>query len=252
MSEDNKNIVILVLQYSVVVKGIERKLNDAGYRTIVLSDTYEKITELAPKTDLFFLYLPGDIGGKADLMDKLRIICNLVKVNGKNMIIVGETRDHSDLVKEHPIISEFSWIDRPVEMDILGPAIENTIAGNIVGGKKRILIVDDDSSYAMMIKEWIKADYQTEIVTAGMQAITFLLKNPVDLILLDYEMPVVDGPQVLQMLRQEPVTAHIPVIFLTGIGTKEAVERVMLLKPEGYVLKSTSKEDLLKYLRGKI
>ena len=85
-----------------------------------------------------------------------------------------------------------------------------------------------------------------------MQAIKFLLKRPVDLILLDYEMPIVDGPQVLQMLRQEPATEHIPVIFLTGVGTKEAVQRVMSLKPDGYILKSTSRDNLLKYLYGKL
>lgn len=74
----------------------------------------------------------------------------------------------------------------------------------------------------------------------------------VDLILLDYEMPVVDGPQVLQMLRQEPATSNIPVIFLTGNGTKEAVARVMELKPDGYILKSTTRENLMKYLYGKL
>ena len=73
-----------------------------------------------------------------------------------------------------------------------------------------------------------------------------------DLILLDYEMPVVDGPQVFQMLRQEPATRNIPVIFLTGVGTREGVERVMALKPDGYVLKSTTKSKLLESLREKL
>ena len=103
-----------------------------------------------------------------------------------------------------------------------------------------------------MVREWIKDDYQADIVTAGVQAIKFLIKKSADLILLDYEMPVVDGPQVLQMLREEPETADIPVIFLTGIGTKEAVQRVMALKPDGYILKTTTREDLLKYLNGKL
>ena len=89
-----------------------------------------------------------------------------------------------------------------------------------------------------------------------MQAISFLLKVPegskVDLILLDYEMPVVDGPQVLQMLRQDPATKDIPVVFLTGIGTKEAVSRVMALKPDGYILKSTTRADILGYLGSKL
>ena len=71
-------------------------------------------------------------------------------------------------------------------------------------------------------------------------------------ILLDYEMPVVDGPQVLQMLRQEPATQKIPVVFLTGVGTREGVERVMALKPDGYILKSTTKDKLLEYLGEKL
>ncbi len=120
----------------------------------------------------------------------------------------------------------------------------------------RILIVDDDPAYAKIVREWIRDKYKVDIVTAGMQAISFLLKLPendqVDLILLDYEMPVVDGPQVLQMLRQEPGTASIPVIFLTGNGTKEAVTRVMGLKPDGYLLKSTQKNDLLKFLKDRL
>ena len=119
-------------------------------------------------------------------------------------------------------------------------------------GKKKILVVDDDPSFARMIKEWMKDDYQIYSVTSGMKAITFLLQTPVDLILLDYEMPVVDGPQVFQMLRQEPATRNIPVIFLTGVGTREGVERVMALKPDGYVLKSTTKSKLLESLREKL
>ncbi len=113
--------------------------------------------------------------------------------------------------------------------------------------------MDDDPSYAKMVREWIKDTYRTDIVTAGMQAISFLLKvpedEPVGLILLDYEMPVVDGPQVLQMLRQDPATDSIPVVFLTGNGTKEAVSRVMELKPHGYILKSTTRDDLLESIK---
>ncbi len=122
--------------------------------------------------------------------------------------------------------------------DNVEKALKSEVAADV---KRKILIVDDDPSYAGMVREWIKDVYQVNVVTAGMQAISFLLKHPVDLILLDYEMPVVDGPQVLQMLRQEPETSHIPVVFLTGVGTPEEVKRVMALKPSGYILKSTTR-----------
>ena len=55
-----------------------------------------------------------------------------------------------------------------------------------------------------------------------------------------------------KMLRNEPEIKDIPVLFLTGIGTKDAVERVMTLKPDGYILKSTTREDLLGYLDKKL
>ncbi len=260
----NKNIVIVVLQYSVVVKGIEKKLIDADYNASILAEGFERIRDLSSTTDLFLLYLPSSVSDKLDMIEKLNYIIKRVTDNGRNLILVGEAGERAELAKKMPHISDFIWVDRPIEMDILRPAIEDAIAGpgasdgkssagsGSGSGKKRILIVDDDPSYAKMVREWIKDTYQTDIVTAGMQAISFLLKNKVDLILLDYEMPVVDGPQVLQMLRQEEATKDIPVVFLTGVGSKDSVKRVMALKPAGYVLKTTTRDDLLKYLKGKV
>ncbi len=68
------------------------------------------------------------------------------------------------------------------------------------------------------------------------------------MILLDYEMPVTSGPQVLEMIRSETKTDTIPVIFLTGKGDRESVMKVVALKPDGYLLKSTDKATLLKSL----
>jgi CheY-like chemotaxis protein len=116
----------------------------------------------------------------------------------------------------------------------------------------RILVVDDDESVCALIKSIMEGSYGIRVLLSGRDAVREAVDYMPDLILLDYEMPVVDGPQVLQMLRQEPSTAKIPIVFLTGIGTKEAVERVMSLKPDGYILKSTTKDNLLKYLRGKL
>ena len=62
-------------------------------------------------------------------------------------------------------------------------------------------------------------------------------------------MPITDGPQVLEMIRQEPNLADIPTIFLTGVDSMQAVSRAAHLKPEGYILKSTSKGDLMMYIK---
>ena len=87
------------------------------------------------------------------------------------------------------------------------------------------------------------------MANSGLQAIKWLAKNKVDLILLDHEMPVTTGPQVLEMLRNDPETQSIPVMFLTGKSDKESVMKVVALKPEGYFLKTIQKGELLEKLQ---
>ena len=248
-----KLIIILTYQYSVVVKGIERNLQEEGFNTVLVNDTFEQVGGLAPQADLFLFYLPNDIASDVAKIEKFARVCAKINTYGKNMVILGEKKDRKDIMNGRYGADDFVWLDRPVDIKNLVNEMNVAMARPVVSGdKKRILIIDDDPSYASMVREWIKDTYKTDVVTSGMHAITFLLKNPVNLILLDYEMPVVDGPQVLQMLREEEATSNIPVIFLTGNGTKEAVTRVMELKPEGYVLKSTTREDLLNYLSKKL
>ena len=132
-----------------------------------------------------------------------------------------------------------------------------TLAGTDEGVRKsRILIIDDDPSFAKMVREWIKDIYKVDVITDGSKATVFLGKMPadnrVDLILLDYEMPVCDGPEVFGLIRREPSYADIPIVFLTGNGSEEAIAKVMELKPDGYIIKSGSRESLLEYISTKL
>ncbi len=255
MARNEKNVVILMYKFSVVVKGIEKMLTDLGYTVDILSEDFSYLESIAETAGIFMVYLPSDIMDDPIRFKTLSKTCDIITSCGAHVVFVGEANYHYELVMALPKIKNFPWMDRPIEIDHLAKVLEKTgKVQNDADRKKRILIVDDDPSYAKMVREWIKEIYKVDIVTAGMQAISFLLKVPetdcIDLILLDYEMPVVDGPQVFQMLRQEPATAKIPVVFLTGLSTKEAVARVMALKPDGYILKSTTKDALHEYLKG--
>ena len=253
----NIDIVVVMFQYSVIIKSIERKLTELECRFTTVSEGLEYNFEREGKyANLILFYLPPDINDEAAKLGLVRKLCRTVLERGQKAVLIGESKYQADFLAEIPKLKKYPWINRPIDMKALEDAlVQEMEREEIPERKKRILIVDDDPSYAKMIREWIKTDYRVDIVTAGMQAITFLLKVPeddrIDMILLDYEMPVVDGPQVLQMLRQESATADIPVVFLTGNGTREAVSRVMALKPEGYILKSTSKADLMDFLEKK-
>jgi len=253
----NIDIVVVMFQYSVIIKSIERKLTELECRFTTVSEGLEYNFEREGKyANLILFYLPPDINDEAAKPGLVRKLCRTVLERGQKAVLIGESKYQADFLAEIPKLKKYPWINRPIDMKALEDAlVQEMEREEIPERKKRILIVDDDPSYAKMIREWIKTDYRVDIVTAGMQAITFLLKVPeddrIDMILLDYEMPVVDGPQVLQMLRQESATADIPVVFLTGNGKREAVSRVMALKPEGYILKSTSKADLMDFLEKK-
>ncbi len=252
MSEQKK-VVILLFRYSVVVKGIERNLCDLGYNVEIVTENFDCIEENSSSTDIYIMYLPGDIMDDRVKLMELGDVCKTIAKLGQKMMIIGETKYHMELAAAVPAIDEYAWLDRPVENNTLAVTVENVIAGKaLVRGKKRVLIVDDDPSYAGMVREWIKEHYKVDVVTAGLQAVSFLMKNKVDLVLLDYEMPGVNGPGVLKMLRQEEATKDLRVVFLTGVGTKEEVAKVMEMKPDGYVLKSTTRDNLLAYINKKL
>lgn len=112
--------------------------------------------------------------------------------------------------------------------------------------KRKILLVDDSDFMRARIVKLLSEDYEMIEANSSVSAIKKITINRPDLILLDYEMPVFDGRQALEMIRSEKDTANIPVIFLTGRGDMESVKKVMQLKPEGYMLKTLSDADIKK------
>lgn len=116
--------------------------------------------------------------------------------------------------------------------------------------KKKILVVDDSKVVLQSMKELLGKDYDITPAESGVAAIRCITLNQPDLILLDYEMPVCDGKQVLEMIRAEKSWADIPVIFLTGRGDAESVKNVMSLKPAGYMLKTMKPDEIKKVIDG--
>lgn len=112
--------------------------------------------------------------------------------------------------------------------------------------RPKILVVDDSMTMRQGMKQLLGEDYEVALVESGVAAIRAITLNRPDLILLDYEMPVCDGRQTLEMLRAEKSFADIPVIFLTGRSDPESVRKVMSLKPEGYLLKYLKPAEIKK------
>ncbi len=115
--------------------------------------------------------------------------------------------------------------------------------------KKKILVVDDSDVMLQAMKRLLEETYSVSLAKSGVAAIRSMTLDKPDLVLLDYEMPVCNGKQVLEMIRAEEELANTPVIFLTGRTDRESVRNVVALKPAGYLPKSMKSEDIKKNIK---
>ena len=81
---------------------------------------------------------------------------------------------------------------------------------------KKILIVDDDSINCMLAKHALASDYEAVTVNSGKEALLWLEKELPDLILMDIEMPEMDGKTVVKQIKACKAWNKIPVVFLTA------------------------------------
>lgn len=112
--------------------------------------------------------------------------------------------------------------------------------------KDKILVVDDSEFMLARMRQLLADKYDILESNSSISAIRMIALNRPDLVLLDYEMPICDGKQALEMIRSDKDIADIPVMFLTGRGDKESVKNVKALKPEGYLLKTMPDDFIMK------
>ena len=141
-----------------------------------------------------------------------------------------------------------SGVGTPIEAENALTEVEQYLMKRETQGgenaKQKILIVDDSLTIRQAMKNLLNEDYDPMLAESGVAAIRAITLNRPDLILLDYEMPVVDGKQTLEMLRSETAFANIPVIFLTGRSDPDVVRKLLALKPAGYLLKSLKPAEI--------
>jgi len=104
--------------------------------------------------------------------------------------------------------------------------------------KPMILIVDDTATNIQVLAACLKDDYRLKVATGGEQCLTLVKAEPYpDLILLDIEMPDIDGYDVCRRLKEEAITASIPIIFVTAKQEIKDEEYGLTLGAVDYITK---------------
>lgn len=110
---------------------------------------------------------------------------------------------------------------------------------------KKILLIDDSMIQQRMLHIMLKDKYEVLTAESGIEGIQQAKLRQPDLILLDYDMPIMNGKETFLKLQQNDETKDIPVIFLTGVIDKKQVAEVLMLRPKGYLVKPVEKERLI-------
>ena len=159
---------------------------------------------------------------------------------------IGSPKELEETLKLFPKELISGVFERPIRPDEVADALlEAAKKERMMRENKRVLVVDDDPMLLRSIKDMLSDHYRIYTANSGLNAIKLLEKTDIDLILLDYEMPVVNGPQVIEMLKSDLEYVWIPIFFLTAKSDKESVLNAYHLGVEGYLLKSTPKAEII-------
>lgn len=102
---------------------------------------------------------------------------------------------------------------------------------------KHVLIVDDSNMYCIIAKNTLESSYKVSLAHSGQEVLTFLEKEIPDLILMDIEMPGMNGKEVLRRMKLHKEWSKIPVIFLSAISEQETEVECLELGADDFIAK---------------
>jgi len=112
-----------------------------------------------------------------------------------------------------------------------------------------ILVVDDSASVRKMVQFTLEAKgMQVRVADDGLEALEVLRHHTIDAIILDINMPKMNGLELLQKVKSDGAYATIPVIMLTTEGQDEDKDKAVALGASAYVVKPFKPSQLLKLL----
>ena len=233
------NVLLLAETRNFTVTSLIKLVEEHKYKMIMSSYDIDDIQDKEKDTRAIIVYAEdANTEGLVYIKDK-------VIENNKPIIVVGDINQINDVDDIIPRQFVKKTYIRPFNVKEVADDIAKFLDKDESHLKKKILVVDDSGAVLRSIKNLLEPKYQVILANSGAMAIKYLSVNTPDLVLLDYEMPIVDGKQVLEMIRSESDFASTPVIFLTNKNDKESVMSVSTLKPEGYLLKSLEPEKIV-------
>lgn len=116
----------------------------------------------------------------------------------------------------------------------------------------KVLIVDDDSDILDFLIDILQDDISVSFAPNGAKALEYAKTHEPDLILLDVDMPELNGFEVCQKLKSDPETQNIPIIFLTAMDNKENLREGLRLGAVDYITKPFDPEVVIAKVKNQL
>lgn len=131
------------------------------------------------------------------------------------------------------------------------PQLRSDVNGTHAGRTTaRLLIVDDETHNRNLLEVMLSSDgYELFTAASGEEALAVVEEHHPDLILLDIMMPEMNGFQVTTMLKADPKTEHIPIIILSAIDDRGAMERGLKVGAVAFLTKPIHHVELRALIR---
>lgn len=244
-----------------LVRSMVAELREAGYDVDVYPMSTNAYSFISSEHGIFIIHMDGFSSDSGKFLGSLEVVMG-DKKKERRLYLIGtdeNLRQASSCIEQTLVTHAFR---RPVNMEsvlkelsIINPSYSYDGSLKIADGmaqdssRRTILIVDDDDIYLRTIESWFTDEYNVYTAASVTSALSLLKKARTDLLLLDYEMPLLSGLDFLRILRSEPATEKIPIIFLTAKDDKDIILEILKEGPTGYLLKTTAPILLKHYIR---
>lgn len=245
MEDRKSNVLLLANSVSYLVTSLKDALEQHNLNIITIDSKEEVIRHIKKTIDVVLIYADESVIARDDLIIYARDIATEGNVSVFLIGVPDEIASLSQLIPLQIIAGKFT---RPIDINEVVKKVVDCANKHTAKESKSILAVDDSGVYLREINTWFSDKYKVTLVNSGLNAIKYLGSHKPDLILLDYEMPVCNGKQVLQMIRSDTECGDIPVIFLTSNSDRDTIIDIMPLNVAGYLLKTLPADQIKKYV----
>ena len=247
MAEDIVNIAV-VDDDEISRKVIQNNLMyETGYKTVLFSSG-EKFVEYSMKNKVDLVLLDIEMPN----LDGMQVYDLIKKIEStKEIPVIFLTgKDDKETVLKCIGKGADGYLVKPVLRETLVAKIKESINKiNAYRTNKVVLMIDDDVEFLKLAKIKLSRYYKVLTVNSGKTAIEYLSKHHVDVILLDYMMPLYDGKNIMNILRHREVTKKIPIILISSLAQDEIISACCNNMPDKILRKPVKIDELLEYIR---